>query len=126
MSGLEINIKKNNNNFPKILVRYVDDIFAIVDETFNIDFFHQQINSQYPSIKFTYEKEVDGKLLLLDLLVKRVDNQLKFEIYRKKTHTFRCIHKNSEHHWQRKITAFYNMVYRLVNIPLDKKNLTKN
>ena len=95
--------QNNNNNFPKIWVRYVDDVFAIVDETFNIDLFLQQISSQYSSIKFTYEKEVGGKLPFLDLLVKRVENQLKFEIYRKKTHTFRYIPKNSNHHWQQKM-----------------------
>ena len=94
MSKFEINIKNTINNFPKIWVRYVDDIFAIVDETFDIDFFLQQINSQYSSIKFTYEKEVDGKLPFLDLLIKRGDNQLKYEIYRKKTHTFRYILQN--------------------------------
>lgn len=34
----------------------------IVDETFDIDSFLQQINSKYSSIEFTHEKEVYMKL----------------------------------------------------------------
>ncbi|RXF66922.1 hypothetical protein EKK70_17895, partial [Desulfovibrio sp. DS-1] len=91
MSRFEVDLKEKLNNFPKFWVRYVDDIFAIIDKDFNVEDFLQKINTQYSTIKFTYEKEIDGKLPFLDLLIKRVDNQIKFEIYRKKTHTFRYI-----------------------------------
>jgi len=51
----------------KIRFRHIDDILAIVDETFNMDLFLEQTDSQYPSVKFTYEKEVEGKLPFLGL-----------------------------------------------------------
>ena len=52
------------------------------------DKFFQYINSQHPSIKFTCEKEVDGKLPFLDVLL-TLSESLKFEtrVYHKKTYT---------------------------------------
>jgi hypothetical protein len=124
MSKFETDLRKQSN-FPKIWLRYVDDIFAIIDKDFNLDTFLQQINSQYTSIKFTYEKETDGKLPFLDLLIKRIDNNLKFEIYRKKTHTYRYIQMNSNHSWQHKMAAWNSMIYRLINIPMDQDAFDK-
>ncbi|XP_050524101.1 uncharacterized protein LOC126895864 [Daktulosphaira vitifoliae] len=87
--------------------------------------FIQHLNSFYPSIKFTYEQEIEGKLPFLDLLVKRTEGELNFEIYRKNTHTFRYIPNTSNHTWQHKLSAFNSMVYRLINIPMNKIDYDK-
>jgi hypothetical protein len=95
MSRFETENKKMLNNFPKTWLRYVDDIFAIVDKDFNIEDFLENLNCQYSSIKFTSEKEVEGRLPFLDLYIKRSNDKLEFEIYRKKTHTYRYIKNTS-------------------------------
>lgn len=125
MSRFETENKKMLKNFPKTWLRYVDDIFAIVDKDFNIEDFLENLNCQYSSIKFTSEKEVEGKLPFLDLYIKRSNDKLEFEIYRKKTHTYRYIKNTSNHCWQHKMAAWNSMVYRLVNIPMNKIDFEK-
>jgi len=119
MSRFETELKKQPN-FPKIWVRYVDDIFAIINKDFNINNFFQKLNSPHKTTKFTCESEVEDKLPFLDLLTKREGEKIKFEIIRQKTHTYRFIPKNSNHSWQHKMAAWNSMVYRLFNIPMDK------
>lgn len=53
-------IKYNFNNFSKFLVRYVDDVFAIIDKDFNVEYFFQKINYQYSLIQIIYENEIEG------------------------------------------------------------------
>ena len=63
--------------------RYVDDTMVIIDKNF-IDEFTDHINNQHPTIKFTIEKESDGSLPMLDVLVTgdHIGN-LRFKVYRK-------------------------------------------
>jgi len=65
------------------MIRYVDNIFAIVDKDFNIEYFLENLNYQYSTIKFTYEKEEKEKLQFLDLSIKRANKKFEFKIYRK-------------------------------------------
>ena len=84
---------------PKLWRRYVDDTFVIwshgQDE---LHHFHQHLNSQYPSIKFTMEEEKDHKIAFLDVLVTRNGDRLATLVYRKPTHTIRYIPFHSNHH----------------------------
>ena len=125
MSKFETDTKKSLTEFPKTWIRYVDDIFAIIDKDFNIENFLENLNCQYSTIKFTYEEEIDGRLPFLDLYIKRSNEKLEFEIYRKKTHTYRYIQNNSNHCWQHKMAAWNSMVHRLINIPMNKKDFEK-
>ena len=61
-NNFETNFKNSNPEFPKIWFRYVDDIFAIVNKSFDINAFMNKINNVYPSIKFTFELEIENKL----------------------------------------------------------------
>jgi hypothetical protein len=45
--------------------------------------FYKHLNRQSDSIKFTMEKEVDGVLPFLDLLVRRKENKIETEVFRK-------------------------------------------
>lgn len=84
MSDFE-NQAQKQKMFPRIWWRYVDDIFAPVKERY-LDQTLSLLNSQHSTINFTVEKETDGKLPFLDLLISRKDdNTLKFGIYRKPT-----------------------------------------
>ena len=79
-----------NDSSSKVLFyrRYVDDIFCLFAKEENIDEFFEFINKQHPNIRFTVEKEVNGKLPFLDVLLE-LKNQTNFSTstYHKKTHT---------------------------------------
>lgn len=107
--------------FPRVWLRYVDDVFAVVKER-HLNQLLQLINSQHETIEFTVEKEVNGSLPFLDLRVSRSeDNSLSFSIYRKPTHTDRFITTDSYHNGSNKKAAFHSMAHRLYNIPMSKQ-----
>lgn len=43
------------------MIRYVNDIFAIINKDFNLGAYVQYIDSQYTTMKFTSEKQKDGE-----------------------------------------------------------------
>ena len=70
-----------------IWVRYVDDVYSIV-ETNQIALFHDHLNTLSYSIKFTKELESEGTLSFLDAtVIRKTDGTLSTDIYRKPTHT---------------------------------------
>ena len=52
--------------------RYIDDIFAYVLPE-KIDSIIHEINSYHSNMKFTYELELDNKLVFLDVCVTRIN-----------------------------------------------------
>jgi hypothetical protein len=101
--------------FPKCWLRYVDDIFVILkksqsNETLN------WLNSQPQKIQFTMEEEQSGQLPFLDVIVKRQDNQLIFDVYRKPTSTKRYITTDSFHHQSQKNAAFHSSIMQFQSI----------
>ena len=68
--------------------RYVDDIFCIFESEDHVAPFLNYLNDQHADIKFTVEKEVDGKLPFLDILISKYDILcLHTTVYRKSTYT---------------------------------------
>ncbi len=53
---------------PKLWERYVDDTFVIID-TDKLSDFHIGLNNALPGIQFTLDKEKDGNLPFLDMLI---------------------------------------------------------
>ena len=51
--------------------RYVDDIFALFQSPHHLDKFNEYLNRKHANIKFTNEKEVNGSLMFLDVLISR-------------------------------------------------------
>ena len=118
MSDFEDDAQKEKY-FPRVWKRYVDDIFAPVKERY-LDQTLEMLNSRHSSIKFTVEREENGKLPFLDLLITRKeDRTLKFGIYRKPTSTDRYITSDSNHFGGQKQAAFHSMAHRLYNIPME-------
>ena len=77
--------------------RYVDDVFCIIKRS-NVETALVYLNSLFPSITFTVEKEQDGTLPFMDVLVSRlVDGLMMTTVYRKPTHTDRYLSYNSNH-----------------------------
>ena len=84
---------------PTFWVRYVDDVFSIwPHDTQSLDEFLGHLNSQKPTIQFTMEKEEDGKIAFLDVLVQKKGTLATTSIFRKKTHTDRYRNYDSHHH----------------------------
>jgi hypothetical protein len=126
MSRFEKDLQSELDYFPKVWLRYVDDIFAIFDTNIcQIDDFISSLNHKFTSIKFTYELEKEGKLPFLDTLVIRNNNHLEFDVYRKESSTLRYIMSDSHHHPQHKMAAFNFLIHRLCTFPLNKKRYSK-
>jgi hypothetical protein len=89
-------VLKRRNLLPKVSVRYLDDIFCVINRRKDSTLL-SLLKSQDPSIKFTCEEEVDGSLPFLDVRVTRKDSRLEFDVYRKPTNTQRCIPITSCH-----------------------------
>lgn len=124
MCAFETNIEKHQN-FPRVYVRYMDDIFSIqnvrkVNETLKL------FNSQHPNVQFTYENEKDKKLAFLDTMVIRTDDgSLEFEVYRKPCTTERRIVYDSVQYIKHKMAAYHSMSHRMVNLPLKEEAYMK-
>ncbi len=74
---------------PKLWLRYVDDILEIIkkDQVENLTDHINKVDKS-DSIKFTFDKEAEGKIPFLDTqIVKKEDGSMKLQVYRKPTHT---------------------------------------
>jgi len=117
MAKFEIDLKERNL-LPKVWLRYVDDVFAIIkqddlEQTLNV------LNNQYNTIKFTVEKEENDCLPFLDLKLCKVNGKLDISVYHKPTSTLRYITSDSHCPRQHKMAAFHSMAYRLCKLPLS-------
>lgn len=106
---------------PRIWLRYVDDIFAVlkpedINPTLDI------INSQYNSIKFTVEIENNNRIPFLDLNLTRTNNRIDINIYRKPTNTNRYITNDSYSTNAHKMAVFNSLIYRMCKLPLSPNN----
>lgn len=109
---------------PKLWIRYVDDIFAVIDRE-EVEETLRELNGMHKNMKFTLEVEEEGKIPFLDLLIKRSGKSFSFEIYRKPTHTQRFIPMESNHHMKHKMAAFNAMIHRLLRVPLSTEDFEK-
>jgi hypothetical protein len=70
-----------------IWLRYVDDIFATMDNKHQAEKILEYLNNQHSNLRFTIEHENENKLPFLDTCVNRRDDRYTTTIYRKKTFT---------------------------------------
>ena len=61
----------------------MDETFAIFEDEFNCNQFLKQLNSLHQSLTFTYEKELNGKLHFLDVLVEKSNSKFLTSVCRK-------------------------------------------
>ena len=81
---------------PSYYKRYVDDTFVVWPEHIqSVETFLNTLNAQSPDIQFTMEKESNGKLAFLDVIVERTHNKLSTAVYRKPTDSGRYLNFNS-------------------------------
>ena len=70
---------------PVFYRRYVDDIFVLFSSLDQAEKFKKYLSSKYPNIKFSLEKENDGRLSFLDINIFREKGKFVTNVYRKKT-----------------------------------------
>ncbi|KAG8301980.1 hypothetical protein J6590_108521 [Homalodisca vitripennis] len=125
LAKFELNAKQNMTYFPRVWLRYVDDIFAIFNKNQDLQNFINQLNTFYPTIKFTCEIETNSSLPFLDVLVKRNNGDIEYDIYRKPTCNNRYIPHDSNHPPSQKRAAFHTMINRLLTTPLKHDEYMK-
>ena len=109
---------------PKTWKRFVDDSFAIINKN-AITNFHDTLNSIDPHIKFTIEHEKDEQIAFLDMLISRRNNSISIHVYRKPTHTDRCLDYASHHDLKHKISTANTLINRSLNLPTTEDGKLK-
>ena len=97
---------------PLVYFRYVDDTFAVFNNEEDCKTFFIHLNSLYPSLRFTYEKESNHSFPFLDVLLERHDSEFLTLVYRKSTFTDQYLHWNSFSPQKRKINLIGTLVHR--------------
>ena len=106
--------------------RYVDDICIVWNGSEqDLTEFLDYVNSLHNRISFTIEKEQDGKLPFLDLLLTRKNNKVEFEVYRKPSSTDNIIQFTSNTPHSHKFASFNSLFYRLFKLPLTVEGFNK-
>lgn len=100
MGKFEHDFIYNDNGFKQHLkgyYRFIDDLFFLwTGPKEELLAFNDYVNSRLPSIKFTLSYD-DKTMPFLDVLVKKVDNAIHTEIYRKDTDRNTFLHYQSYH-----------------------------
>ena len=66
---------------PVFYRRYVDDIFVLNESTEYLSKFHAYLNTCHPNISFSFQQEINGMLLLLDVEVSRQQGKFVTTVY---------------------------------------------
>ena len=106
---------------PTIYFRYVDDTFAIFKQEGDVDDFLVTLNCLHPALKFSFEKEQDGKLPFLDILVERTELGFETSVYRKPTFSGQYIRWKSFSPRKRKTNLIATLVHRALMICTKNK-----
>jgi hypothetical protein len=117
LGSIEMEVK-NQQWFPRMWHRYVDDTITIVKKG-SSDSTLAHLNSVHPAIKFTKEEEADNSISFLDTRLTRVEGKINIDIFRKPTDAPLCIPNNSHHHFRHKHAAFESSLYRMWRLPLN-------
>ena len=111
INSLSHGCKVHNNNNNNIIAKGKEDSFL------------DHINAVRPSIKFTMEREQDGKLPFLDCSLQRDGTRhIISKVYRKKTHTDRYLQYHSHHpvHVRRGVVkSLFDRAARVTSKPED-------
>ncbi|XP_076038149.1 uncharacterized protein LOC143023501 [Oratosquilla oratoria] len=106
----------------KTWVRYVDEVFVIMKEE-EVDCFLNFLNGRNEAIQFEMEREVEGQLPFLDVLVPRCGTSLNTGVYGKDTHTDRLLDYESCHQVEHKKSVVKTLWSRAGNLCSTEGNL---
>ena len=77
-------------DYPSLYCRFVDDNFSHFPNPDEAEVFNSKLNSLHPALRFTCERESDGKIAFLDVCVERQSDAFVTSVYRKPTFTGMC------------------------------------
>lgn len=112
---------------PKIMIKYVDDLFCIITED-GVNNLLDTFNEFNSNIKFTLEMESNSKLPFLDTLIIRNGNNLLIDWYQKPTASGRILNYYSGHSRRIIINTAKNLINRVLTISdkvYHRKNIIK-
>ena len=101
---------------PQLYKRFVDDTFAIFENEAECDEFFNILNSLYPALKFTSEKEESESFAFLDVKIQKSDSKFITSVYRKPTFTGQYIPWDSFGPSKRKKNLISTLVHRALRI----------
>jgi hypothetical protein len=115
-------MKKLNELGVKIWLRYVDDVFAIIEHESQSDVILDYLNKQHTNIKFTIESEKHNKLPFLDTKITRKQNEFTTTIYHKPTFTGVYLNWTSLTSRKYKVSLIYCLCDRIWKICKDQQD----
>ena len=95
-------------------VRLIDDTLSGWDSEQEFDEFFEYLNTLHPGIKWTCEKEEQGRLAIFDIQIIRDSEKLQTSVYRKSSASDRYIHYTSEQAWREKASAIRTLRNRAI------------
>lgn len=110
---------RNCDTRPKILTKYVDDLFGII-KTCAIENILTKLNSFDKNIQFTLEKESDNYIPYLDIQIIRNNGRILTNWYQKPTSSGRLVNFYSNHPKNIIFNTAINFINRVMNISDDK------
>lgn len=115
---------KNESWFPKLWIRYVDDVIAIVKRD-EAELVLNELNKRHAAIRFTSELENNGSLAFLDTRVIRENQKISIDIFRKPCDHPICIPHDSHHDINHKMAVFESLSHRMWSLPLSDERKKK-
>jgi hypothetical protein len=115
MCSLEEKLSKSNK-LPSVYNRFVDDTLTTQSNLDSATSFLSTLNNCHPSLTFTMEVEVEGKLPFLGMEIVKKDNRLDTKVYVKPTNNGLLLHFHShvDKRYKRSlIETMLNRAYRL-------------
>ena len=106
----------NKIDRPPMYYRYVDDTFCLFKCEKDADLFLAQLNSMYPTLEFTVEREFNHRLSFLDVFVHKTPTAFLNSVYRKPTFSGLYTRWDSFCPQQRKINLIKSLFYRALMI----------
>ena len=100
---------------PILCKRYFDDTFVLFKNESNVILFFDYINNKHRNIKFTMEKENQGRLPFLNILIQKSDNRLETSVYRKPTFSGLGINFLSACSFKYRINSILTLIHRAYN-----------
>lgn len=113
---------KNKDINIKYIVKYVDDILAII-KTDDKDEILRTLNYYHGKLKFTIEVEENNKIAYLDTEIHHVENTIKFDWYQKKIASGRIINFNSTQPKSQIINTAKSLLYKIFTISDEQFHL---
>ena len=83
----ETKLFKNEDFYPIVYLRYVDDILAVFESGTTFHPFFKLLNEQHPNLKFTVDEATRSSFPFLNVNIEISGNSVDTWVFRKKTHT---------------------------------------